>query len=125
MASKKDSKGDLIGKARSSALYAAADLQTRITGNAPSPHEDSVNDRALLANLVWLLNQEGGWLRAIPSNDEGVIYFKWKFNKSPWTNHYVMSRVQYWQVSYGIALLRDKVQAVYDGEKPVPDRPFE
>lgn len=125
MAKRRDSDGNPLSSTQHERTIAAATPLRTITGNPPSPHEASLNDMACLNNLVWLCNQDSGWLRIIPSNEEGIIYMKWKFNKGKYTNHYVMARVQYWQVSYGIALLRDKVQAVYDGEKPVLDRPFD
>lgn len=123
---KRDSKGDYMGRAAAPNARASTTEGSSVLPATASVHQAYVNDQQLLENMTWLSNQSGGWLRLIPSNDEGVIYIKWKFNNGKWPNHYVMTRVQHWQVSYGIALLRDKIQSVYDGSSaPAQDRPFE
>lgn len=110
-----DSDGNSVSRVRKQAPPETVAPSKTAPNPLPSPHEIVANKSALADNLAWFCNQINGWLRVVPTNDEGVIYFKWKFNGGDWPNHYVMARVQWWQSEYGLSVLRSKVEAVQEG----------
>lgn len=94
------------------------------THNGPSPHDIRRNDANLLHNLASLCDRDDGWLRIVRPRDSDTLYLKWKYTQGKHAGYYVMACVQYWQVSYGLELLVDKLDAVAAGaHRPTKDSP--
>lgn len=76
--------------------------------------------------LLRLCQRDDGWLRIIPPRDNYQLYLKWKFNRGPWANHYLMVVVPLNQLSFGLQLLNEKCHDVDDGQRtPSVDRYFD
>lgn len=91
--------------------------------NPSSPAEPPVAPGMI--NLTSLLLRNDGWLRCCPDGDSTLVFLKWKFTSGKWSNHYVMVVVYYWQLDYGLSLLRDKILAVEEGaHRPTRDTPY-
>lgn len=90
-----------------------------------SPHRPEASTAYSGNPLLSLVTREDGWLRIVPARDTEQVYIKWKFSRGPWSRHYVMTVVQYWQMGYGLSLLVDKLDAVDEGSfKPTLDTPY-
>lgn len=87
-----------------------------------SPHRPEATTANSGGALLSLVTRDDGWLRIVPARDSDSVYIKWKFSRGPWSRHYVMAVVQYWQMGYGLSLLLDKLDAVDSGAfKPTQD----
>lgn len=112
------------GQTNASSLASHIDRrrQLPLTGSGRTPEQDREASAYVLAEL---LSRDDGWLRIVPHTLDNVVYFKWKFTRGPWNAHYVMSRVESWQIAYGLDLLLDKLHAVDEGTKrPTKDTAY-
>jgi hypothetical protein len=92
---------------------------------ARTPHSPAAATGNSGGALLSLVTREDGWLRIVPARDSESVYIKWKFSRGPWSRHYVMTVVQYWQMGYGLSLLLDKLEAVDSGSfKPTQDTAY-
>lgn len=76
--------------------------------------------------LMPFLLRDDGWLRIVPKDDGGAVYFKWKWTGGPHRNCYVMTVYPYHQAADALLRLAMKVDAVDSGvEAPVKDHYFQ
>lgn len=79
----------------------------------------------VIAVILEIFGGCDGWLRASPQ-DDGKVFWKWKFTSHQWPNHYVMYVQEPLEATFPAlqGFLR-KIENVRTGrEKPVQDRFF-
>jgi hypothetical protein len=119
-----------IGRGRTNGTPAmAASMGVNSDNGSPasarSPHQPDSATAYAGNPLLSLVTRDDGWLRIVPARDSESVYIKWKFSRGPWSGHYVMTVVQYWQMGYGLALLVDKLDAADEGTfKPTKDTAY-
>lgn len=80
---------------------------------------------AVARALLPLLTRDDGWLRVSPADDGETVYFKWKWTRGPYANHYVMTVHPHHEADQALAGLARKVDSVDRGKKrPVKDHYF-
>jgi len=93
-----------------------------------APHsvgdEDPIN--GLWFDLRDLLLRDDGWLRIVPDGDQKTVWYKWKFTRGKWSNHYVMVRGEQYQHGLALSLLSKKLAGVDLGyDRPSQDRYYD
>lgn len=76
--------------------------------------------------LLELLCRDDGWLRIVPHEHGGLVYYKWKFSRGKWAGYYLMYRDDRINPSEALCGLLGKIEAVDLGRsRPVKDKAFE
>lgn len=93
-----------------------------VSGLSP---EQGRSETALEA-LRDLYARDDGWLRIVPHGQGKTVYYKWKFTRGKWANHYVMYRDDDNRPFTSILSLESKVNDVDVGaRRPALDSYYE
>lgn len=91
----------------------------------PSLPAHASRHEAAFTSLYVILGRDDGWLRVVPHEHGQVSYWKWKFTRGPWRNHYVMVRMDKMDFAEPMWLLEQKLLQVDMGERrPSLDHPY-
>lgn len=64
-----------------------------------------------------------GYLKIRRGLDSQDVHLTWQFSNGKFYGHYVYVRVEWWQIDYGLELLIQKRDEVYQGtRRPTPDK---
>lgn len=121
MSHKYDSDGNLLKNNRKSASsseeqpYLAQLSYTRVPVTQGAMQH--VADR-----FLYFIHRDDGYLKVKRELDSSTVHFTWTFTAGQWAKHYVYSRVEYYDVAYGLELLLSKIVAVEEGRsRPTRD----
>lgn len=123
MARKLDSKGDPINRNRRAAAAATASVHMNDDTHVNAVRATYSASEIVADCMKFFVEHDDGFLKVRRSLDSVDLHVTYSWSSGPHAGCYVYSKVEYWQLAFGLDLVRVKVLEAEEGiRKPSPDR---